>query len=208
MDVGGGSTQFMFGRGGQKHFRHSFPLGSVRLLETIPCSDPPKPAELAACRQWLKEFLQKEVRPKLGQERGDGEQRAEVRSPKSEVQKSEVGGRSEPPYVGGCGIGRRGATGGGGRHGDHSGLHGGQARNLRPRAHRGDPPERGARVLAFGAALESAFGGAKEDHRPAQEPRRCDPHGRGDLPGRDGGIRVPRAAHQHPRAAFRGGDGR
>ena len=70
VDVGGGSTQFMLGRGGHKHFRQSFPVGSVRLLETIPCGDPPSPAELTACRQWLKEILQKEVRPRLAQETG------------------------------------------------------------------------------------------------------------------------------------------
>ena len=65
VDVGGGSTQFVFGSGGRVLFRHSFPVGSVRLLETIPCSDPPQPAELAACRQWLKDFLRNEVRPNL-----------------------------------------------------------------------------------------------------------------------------------------------
>jgi len=65
MDVGGGSTQFVFGRSGQVSFRHSFPLGTVRLMETIPCSDPPKPSELAACRQSLKAFLQTELFPKL-----------------------------------------------------------------------------------------------------------------------------------------------
>ena len=65
MDVGGGSTQFVFGRDGHAQFSHSFPLGSVRLLETMPCSDPPKPAELAACRQWLKDFLQNQVCPRL-----------------------------------------------------------------------------------------------------------------------------------------------
>ena len=81
MDVGGGSTQFVFGRDGQAHFRHSFPLGSVRLLETIPCSDPPKPAELAACRQWLKEFLNKEVRPKLLGGRARCPQRAAAEPP-------------------------------------------------------------------------------------------------------------------------------
>ena len=70
MDVGGGSAQFIFGRGGHMHFCHSFSLGSVRLLETFPCSDPPKATEFAACRQWLKEFLQKEVRPRLVQEIG------------------------------------------------------------------------------------------------------------------------------------------
>ena len=79
MDVGGGSTQFIVGRSGHSRFCHSFPLGSVRLLETIPCSDPPKATELAACRQWLKDFLQKEVRPRLAQELGDNKQRSEVR---------------------------------------------------------------------------------------------------------------------------------
>jgi exopolyphosphatase / guanosine-5'-triphosphate,3'-diphosphate pyrophosphatase len=74
MDVGGGSTQFMLGCDGRTRFRHSFPLGSVRLLETIPCSDPPKPAELAACRQWLREFLREEVRPKLTPVMGQGRQ--------------------------------------------------------------------------------------------------------------------------------------
>jgi exopolyphosphatase/guanosine-5'-triphosphate,3'-diphosphate pyrophosphatase len=88
MDVGGGSAQFIFGRGGRPHFRHSFPLGSVRLLETIPCSDPPKPAELAACRQWLKHFLQTEVRPKLMPEMGDAKQRSEIRGQRSEADQS------------------------------------------------------------------------------------------------------------------------
>jgi exopolyphosphatase/guanosine-5'-triphosphate,3'-diphosphate pyrophosphatase len=78
MDVGGGSAQFTLGRGGRKQVRHSFPLGAVRLLETIPCSDPPTPAELAACRRWLKDFLQQEVRPKLLPEMGDSKQRPEA----------------------------------------------------------------------------------------------------------------------------------
>ena len=65
LDVGGGSTEFIVGQGEHKHFRRSFPLGTVRLLERFPPSDPPKPEELAACRHWSKDFLQKEVRPKL-----------------------------------------------------------------------------------------------------------------------------------------------
>jgi exopolyphosphatase / guanosine-5'-triphosphate,3'-diphosphate pyrophosphatase len=76
LDVGGGSAQFVFGRAGRAHFRQSFPLGTVRLLEAFPCSDPPKPAELAACRQWLKAFLQREVRPKLPPEIAAGTQEA------------------------------------------------------------------------------------------------------------------------------------
>lgn len=65
LDVGGGSTEFILGQGEHKHFRQSFPLGTVRLLETMPHSNPPTPGELASCRRWLKEFLQAEVLPKL-----------------------------------------------------------------------------------------------------------------------------------------------
>jgi exopolyphosphatase/guanosine-5'-triphosphate,3'-diphosphate pyrophosphatase len=65
LDVGGGSTEFIVGQGEHKHFRRSFPLGSVRLLEKFSPSDPPKADELAACRKWLREFLRQEVRPKL-----------------------------------------------------------------------------------------------------------------------------------------------
>lgn len=65
LDVGGGSTEFILGHGGHKNFRQSFPLGTVRLLEKMPPSDPPTPAELAACQRWLREFLQTTVRPEL-----------------------------------------------------------------------------------------------------------------------------------------------
>src|ERR1043166_3531961 len=65
LDVGGGSTEFILGQDEHKHFRQSFPLGTVRLMEKIPHSDPPKPDELGACRQWLKKFFAKEVRPGL-----------------------------------------------------------------------------------------------------------------------------------------------
>jgi exopolyphosphatase/guanosine-5'-triphosphate,3'-diphosphate pyrophosphatase len=87
MDVGGGSAQFILGRAGGQPVRYSFPLGSVRLLETLPCSDPPKAAELAACHQWLTEFLQKEVRPSLVREMGG--RRQEIGA---EVQLVGVGG--------------------------------------------------------------------------------------------------------------------
>jgi exopolyphosphatase/guanosine-5'-triphosphate,3'-diphosphate pyrophosphatase len=65
LDVGGGSTQFILGQGERTHFAHSFPLGAVRLLEKFPHSDPPTCTEFTACRDWLKNFLQSEVRPKL-----------------------------------------------------------------------------------------------------------------------------------------------
>ena len=68
LDAGGGSTEFILGHGARKDYCHSFPLGSVRLLEQFPVSDPPTAAELAFCRAWLKQFLQTEVRPKLAAE--------------------------------------------------------------------------------------------------------------------------------------------
>ncbi len=65
LDVGGGSTEFILGQGEHKHFRQSFPLGTVRLMEQFPTSDPPKDEELATCCEWLKKFLDTEVSPKL-----------------------------------------------------------------------------------------------------------------------------------------------
>lgn len=65
MDVGGGSTEFILGRGRQPFFQESFPIGTVRLLEKFPQSDPPAPAEFFACRDWLRNFLSVNVLPKL-----------------------------------------------------------------------------------------------------------------------------------------------
>lgn len=65
LDVGGGSTEFILGQGQRQYFRGSFPLGTVRLLETMPPSDPPSAGELAACRQWLHAFLSREVGAQL-----------------------------------------------------------------------------------------------------------------------------------------------
>jgi exopolyphosphatase/guanosine-5'-triphosphate,3'-diphosphate pyrophosphatase len=68
LDAGGGSTEFILGHGHEKHFRHSFPLGTVRLLEKFPPGDPPKKSELAAMRKWLRRFLKRHVKPRLGPE--------------------------------------------------------------------------------------------------------------------------------------------
>jgi exopolyphosphatase/guanosine-5'-triphosphate,3'-diphosphate pyrophosphatase len=65
LDVGGGSTEFILGHGAQKHFAQSFPLGTVRLLEKFPHSDPPTRGEFNACRKWIGDFLKNEVRPRL-----------------------------------------------------------------------------------------------------------------------------------------------
>lgn len=65
LDVGGGSTEFILGQDQHMHFRESFPIGTVRLLETIPHSDPPQASELAACREWIARFVGDQIRPKL-----------------------------------------------------------------------------------------------------------------------------------------------
>ncbi len=66
LDVGGGSTEFILGHGTKKSFAHSFPLGTVRLMEQFPHGDPPTRGEFTQCRDWLKKFLHGEVRPQLG----------------------------------------------------------------------------------------------------------------------------------------------
>jgi exopolyphosphatase/guanosine-5'-triphosphate,3'-diphosphate pyrophosphatase len=65
LDVGGGSTEFILGESGHSHFRESFQLGTVRLLERFPVSDPPQNSELEHCRAWLRNFIRENVAPKL-----------------------------------------------------------------------------------------------------------------------------------------------
>lgn len=65
LDVGGGSTEFILGHGTKKHFRQSFRLGTVRLLETIPHSDPPTRQEFAETRRWVRDFIEDKIRPVL-----------------------------------------------------------------------------------------------------------------------------------------------
>ncbi len=63
LDVGGGSTEWVVGQGRIKLFGHSFPLGTVRLFEKFPHQDPPTQAEFETCREWVRQFLRREVRP-------------------------------------------------------------------------------------------------------------------------------------------------
>jgi exopolyphosphatase/guanosine-5'-triphosphate,3'-diphosphate pyrophosphatase len=65
LDVGGGSTEFILGQGENKHFCQSFQLGTVRLFEQLPHGDPPSPQDLAGCRTWVSDFLDREVRPRI-----------------------------------------------------------------------------------------------------------------------------------------------
>ena len=89
LDVGGGSTEFILGQGNRMHFRESFPLGTVRLMEKIPHSDPPRPEELIECRAWLRSFLQTEVQPKLA---GKISRETKLDAAKSSVQLVGTGG--------------------------------------------------------------------------------------------------------------------
>jgi exopolyphosphatase / guanosine-5'-triphosphate,3'-diphosphate pyrophosphatase len=63
VDVGGGSTEFILGKGDHQRFSHSFALGTVRLIERLPHSDPPTAAEWERCRAAVKEFLDQQVAP-------------------------------------------------------------------------------------------------------------------------------------------------
>lgn len=65
VEVGGGSTQFILGQGDHIDFRSSFPLGTVRMLERLPHSDPPRVEELSQCREMVRTFLEAEVRARL-----------------------------------------------------------------------------------------------------------------------------------------------
>ena len=65
MDVGGGSTEFIVGHGTHKQFARSFPLGTVRLLEKFPHSDPPTHREFVACRDWVRDLLRDQVRAEM-----------------------------------------------------------------------------------------------------------------------------------------------
>ncbi len=60
VDTGGGSTEVIFGKGGQEpSFSHSFNVGCRRITERFLFSDPPTPSELEQARA----FVQKEMRP-------------------------------------------------------------------------------------------------------------------------------------------------
>ncbi len=65
LDVGGGSTEFILGEGRHPRFRHSFPLGSVRLLEKFPVADPPLQADWQRCHDEVEQILSREVLPRL-----------------------------------------------------------------------------------------------------------------------------------------------
>lgn len=65
LDVGGGSTEFIVVVNGECLFRHSFQMGTVRLLEKFPPHDPPTADDYIACQRWLSELLDFSAKPLL-----------------------------------------------------------------------------------------------------------------------------------------------
>lgn len=65
VDVGGGSTEWVVGEAGSTRLRLSTPIGTARLLELQPPSNPPTPGDLAACRRLVRDLLRSEVQAPL-----------------------------------------------------------------------------------------------------------------------------------------------
>lgn len=66
LDLGGGSTEFILGCGRTQSFRHSFPIGTVRLFERLRPHDPPTPGDWERTRHELLRILANEVDAALG----------------------------------------------------------------------------------------------------------------------------------------------
>jgi len=66
IDVGGGSTELLVADDAALRLQHSFPLGTVRWLESYSVSETPTAAERAKLAQALDDFLDEQVTPKLG----------------------------------------------------------------------------------------------------------------------------------------------
>ena len=62
IDIGGGSTEFIFGNGSVIRDRFSLKIGSLKLTEQYLKSDPVKDEEFNALMNFLKEYFDKEVK--------------------------------------------------------------------------------------------------------------------------------------------------
>ena len=63
IDIGGGSTEFVIGRGHKAGFHVSLPVGVVRMSERHIHSDPPAPAELQSLAQDVRGILMEGLAP-------------------------------------------------------------------------------------------------------------------------------------------------
>ncbi len=66
IDIGGGSTEFIFGRGRSVRFHSSINIGSVRLTERCIRSDPPSPEDFARLHAELAPALARIPAPEAG----------------------------------------------------------------------------------------------------------------------------------------------
>jgi len=63
LDVGGGSSEFIVGEQGKLRFRHSFRLGTVRMMEQLTLSNPPGLELLEKCRIGMKRHFAEHIIP-------------------------------------------------------------------------------------------------------------------------------------------------
>ncbi len=75
VDIGGGSTEFIIGRGVEPLRSASFELGSVRMLENALLDDPPGPEALMRARTELRQFFAVNVLPVMLPASKSGESR-------------------------------------------------------------------------------------------------------------------------------------
>jgi len=66
VDVGGGSTEVIFGVDGKPLSHKSYALGTVRILEQLQIADAPAPSALDACRALVQETIQNNVKRDFG----------------------------------------------------------------------------------------------------------------------------------------------
>jgi len=64
LDVGGGSTEIILGHAAHRDFRASYPIGTVRLLETLRPADPPAP-DWPRCQDHLTRLFATQLQPVL-----------------------------------------------------------------------------------------------------------------------------------------------
>lgn len=57
IDIGGGSTEFIYGHRGQVSFRHSFDVGSVRMTERFVTTDPPSSEQRESIAAHLRDIF-------------------------------------------------------------------------------------------------------------------------------------------------------
>ena len=57
LDIGGGSTEVVYGEGAEISYRASFPIGAVRLTEAYLKSDPPSALEFDAAQRAIEQAL-------------------------------------------------------------------------------------------------------------------------------------------------------